>query len=240
MVAIHSRTEHHCRSYDAFRWGGSLGSPSADSRELVHSFPYSHQYVKEQAIGTTIDRWNTIGATISVGAALLNIWLPTLELLKRFYRKEKLRPNRRDYDLSTANCFVNSFRQSFCGFSLWDSPYVLCCRQIASLSIMLSPLKHPPMFVKRPFKSILLTVNALISFGFLKGEKGNESAKTPKRLSEARLEKRKRLIPFYLLEFEQNVRGYDFSVHPGYPTRRQNEGRFFTFGLSKTLYEKIA
>jgi hypothetical protein len=40
---------------------------------------------------------------------------------------------------------------------------------------------------------------------------------------------------FYLFEFEQNVRNAAIAVYPEYPSRRQNEGRFFTFLLLKKL-----
>ena len=47
------------------------------------------------------------------------------------------------------------------------------------------------------------------------------------------LSHRKCLILFYLFEFEQNVRNTAGPVYPEYPTRRQNEGRFFTFDSLK-------
>lgn len=34
--------------------------------------------------------------------------------------------------------------------------------------------------------------------------------------------------PFYLFEFEQNVRNTELLVYPEYPDWRKNEGRFFT------------
>ena len=46
---------------------------------------------------------------------------------------------------------------------------------------------------------------------------------------------RKSLILFYLFEFEQNVRSTAIAVDPEYPTRRQNEGRFFTFSFLKLI-----
>lgn len=46
---------------------------------------------------------------------------------------------------------------------------------------------------------------------------------------------RKSLILFYLFEFEQNVRSTAIAIHPEYPTRRQNEGRFFTFSFLKLI-----
>ena len=57
--------------------------------------------------------------------------------------------------------------------------------------------------------------------------------------SRSMLSQRYCLILFYLFEFEQNVRNTARSVYPEYPTRRQNEERFFTFFHSKTnWYEK--
>lgn len=39
--------------------------------------------------------------------------------------------------------------------------------------------------------------------------------------------------PFYLFEFEQNVRNTEFLVYPGYPVWRKNEGRF---SLNYSIY----
>lgn len=44
-------------------------------------------------------------------------------------------------------------------------------------------------------------------------------------------QRRKSLILFYPFEFEQNVRNIASAVYSEYPTRRQNEGGFFTFNF---------